>query len=85
MGLQLKSVNTYGVCPERFATLSILESKSTGNVCNFLCGYFWMFHLLLHNCGTIHFLTQSQGIIKMVWNGDGHFKQQAVTEFLVAE
>jgi len=35
MILQLKSVNTYGVCPERFATLSILKSKSRGNVYNF--------------------------------------------------
>jgi len=44
-----------------------------------------MFHLLLHDCGTIHFLTLSQGIIKMVWHGNVPFKKQAVTEFFVAE
>jgi hypothetical protein len=59
--------------------------KSTGNVCNFHCGYFRIFHLLLHNCGIIHFLTLSQGIIKMVWQGNVRFKKLAVTEFFVAE
>jgi hypothetical protein len=44
-----------------------------------------MFHLLLHNCGTIHFLMQSHSIIKTEWHGDVRLKQQVVTEFLVTE
>jgi hypothetical protein len=57
--------------PKGFATPSILQSTSTGNVCNFFCGYFWMSPrlLLLQRRGTISFLAHAQGVVKngMVW------------------
>lgn len=42
-------------------------------------------HLLMQCHGKIHFLAHVEGVVKMAWYGDVHFKQRDVTEFLLAE
>jgi len=62
-------------CLESFATLTVLQSKSTGNDCNLFCAWFWMSHLLLphntvaeillqHNTPRSHTSFKTQGAIK---------------------
>jgi len=51
--------------PKRFAVLSIFQSISTGGMCNFLSGQFWISRLLLQRCGTIRFLAHAQEVVKM--------------------
>jgi hypothetical protein len=41
--------------------------------------------LLLHGRGTTRFLAHVQGVVKMAFYGEMHFKQQIVVEFFVAE
>ena len=59
----------YKGCPKHFATLSILQTKSTGNIWNFFFGHFWMSHLLLLCCRTVHFLAHVQEAVKVAWHG----------------
>jgi hypothetical protein len=41
--------------------------------------------LLLQHHGTIRFLDDAQGFIKMVWSGDARCEERAVVEFFMAE
>ena len=45
-------------CVESFATLIILQSQSTGNVCNLFYGWFWLPHLLLPHKNVAEILLQ---------------------------
>jgi len=68
-----------------FATLSILELKSKGNVYIVFCGYLSLSRLLLHGHGTIGFPTCAQRVITTPWQCNMCFKQWVIKEFLVAE
>jgi len=65
-------------CLESFATLTVLQSKSTGNDCNLFCAWFWMSHLLLphntvaeillqHNTPSITHKFQNAGSNQKTW------------------
>jgi hypothetical protein len=69
------NIHIYEGYPKRFATLSLstlVKIKS-----KFLQLFLW----LIFNVPAAH----APRLVKMVWYGDVHFKQRAVTEFLVAE
>ena len=61
-------------CVESFATLGILQSQSTGNVCRLFCGWFWMSDLLLPHKNVAGILLQHNPLSHTSFRTQGGIK-----------
>ena len=76
----------YEGCPEKkIAELSVLQSKSSGNVCSF---FLWLILNVLLDTTVSQkdtYSCQCSGVVRLVRYGEVRFKQRADFEFLLAE